>query len=224
MSGRSRVGSTVCERSGQAGSPTTSRATATTGASTTAPPARRPVAAPTACRWPICSNQDALPQAERLVRKVASQYARGAATDQEVRLVGATDQCYLGGNDNRVLVIPMLSEASARAATLWDRSASTFDETSIPAGAKRLAGRLRASRTRTTDATSPVHASRCQPNARSDVATAHPARSSAASTATAPGGLVECTYTRPMSNRSPRCAARSSSSTTGRSVSSSPRS
>lgn len=89
-------------------------------------------------------ERDVLPKAADVVRKLATKFAAGKGSDPEVRLVGATERWYLGGNDKRVLFIPMLAEASARAAKLWRPEPGEFDETTIAAGAKRLAGKLRA--------------------------------------------------------------------------------
>lgn len=92
---------------------------------------------------PDVLERDVLPKAASVVRKLATKFAAGQASDPEVRLVGATERWYLGGNDRRVLFIPMLSEASARAAKLWRADPGDFDENTIRAGAKRLAGKLR---------------------------------------------------------------------------------
>jgi hypothetical protein len=93
---------------------------------------------------PDVLERDVLPKAAASIRAFAAKFADGKANDPEVRLVGATERWYLGGNDRRVLLIPMLSEASARAAKLWSSKDGTFDEASIATGAKRLAAKLRA--------------------------------------------------------------------------------
>jgi hypothetical protein len=93
---------------------------------------------------PDVLERDVLPKAAASIRAFAAKFADGKANDPEVRLVGATERWYLGGNDRRVLVIPMLSEASARAAKLWSSKGGTFDEAGIATGAKRLAAKLRA--------------------------------------------------------------------------------
>jgi hypothetical protein len=89
-------------------------------------------------------EKDVLPKAADVIRKLAARYAAGDTSDPEVRLVGATERWYLGGNDRRVLFIPMLTEADARAAKLWVAKSGEFDEASIAAAAKRLATKLRA--------------------------------------------------------------------------------
>lgn len=93
---------------------------------------------------PDVLERDVLPKAARVVRKLAARFAAKDAADPEVRLVGATDRWYLGGNDKRVLFIPMLSEAGARAAGLWDASGADFNEDAVLTGAKRLSKKLRA--------------------------------------------------------------------------------
>ncbi|MHB8186496.1 MAG: hypothetical protein ACYDDU_10510 [Dermatophilaceae bacterium] len=93
---------------------------------------------------PDVLERDVLPKAARVVRRLAARFAAGQSADPEVRLVGATECWYLGGNDKRVLFIPMLSEASARAAKLWLGQSSEFDNATILAAAKRLTNQLRA--------------------------------------------------------------------------------
>jgi len=93
---------------------------------------------------PDVLEKDVLPKAADVIRKLAARYAAGDTSDPEVRLVGATERWYLGGNDRRVLFIPMLTEADARAAKLWVAKSGEFDEASIAAAAKRLATKLRA--------------------------------------------------------------------------------
>lgn len=93
---------------------------------------------------PDVLERDVLPKAAGVVRKLAARFAAKDTANPEVRLVGATDRWYLGGNDKRVLFIPMLSEASARTAGLWDASSDDFDTDAVAAGAKRLSFKLRA--------------------------------------------------------------------------------
>ena len=93
---------------------------------------------------PDVLERDVLPKAARVVRKLAGRFEAGDKADPEVRLVGAADRWYLGGNDKRVLFIPMLSEARARAAGLWDATAGNFDGGDLSAGATRLSRKLRA--------------------------------------------------------------------------------
>ena len=90
-------------------------------------------------------ERDVLPKAATLIRKLAKQYAAGKTQDPEVRLVGAARSWYLGGNDKRVVYIPMISEATARVTGLWDNDAGDFNMNTIQAATKRLAGKLRAS-------------------------------------------------------------------------------
>jgi len=89
-------------------------------------------------------ERDVLPKSGGIVRKLAARFAAGDRANPEVRLIGATEQWYLGGNDKRVLFIPMLSAAGARASGLWDAARDDFDHTAVEAGAKRLSSKLRA--------------------------------------------------------------------------------
>lgn len=90
-------------------------------------------------------ERDVLPKAATLIRKLAKQFAAGNMQNPEVRLVGATRSWYLGGNDKRVVYIPMISEATAKAAGLWNNDAGDFNVATIEAATKRLASKLRAS-------------------------------------------------------------------------------
>ncbi|MHC6591550.1 hypothetical protein [Arthrobacter sp. C152] len=90
-------------------------------------------------------EQDVLPKAATLIRKLAKKYAAGDTSDPEVRLVGAARGWYLGGNDKRVVFIPMISEATAKASGLWNTTAGDFDMKSIESGQKRLRNQLLAS-------------------------------------------------------------------------------
>lgn len=90
-------------------------------------------------------EKDVLPKAATLIRKLAKQFAAGKTQEPEVRLVGAAESWYLGGNDKRVVYIPMISEATARKAGLWKADTGEFNTDSIAAAKKRLAGKLRAS-------------------------------------------------------------------------------
>jgi hypothetical protein len=90
-------------------------------------------------------EKDVLPKAATLIRKLAGQYADGNKSDPEVRLVGAARGWYLGGNDKRVVFIPMITEATAKVAGLWDNGAGDFNQASVQAATKRLASKLRSS-------------------------------------------------------------------------------
>ncbi|MDO5862940.1 MULTISPECIES: hypothetical protein [Paenarthrobacter] len=90
-------------------------------------------------------EKEVLPKAATLIRKLAKSFAAGNTNEPEVRLVGAARGWYLGGNDKRVVYVPMISEASARVAGLWDNKAGAFDEQTIKAATERLARKLRAS-------------------------------------------------------------------------------
>lgn len=87
-------------------------------------------------------EKDVLPKAASVIRKLAKKYASGNTSDPEVRLVAAARSWYLGGNDKRVVFIPMISEATARASGLWNNKTGEFDETSIRAAQKRLCNQL----------------------------------------------------------------------------------
>ncbi|WP_017197908.1 hypothetical protein [Arthrobacter sp. M2012083] len=90
-------------------------------------------------------EKDVLPKAATVIRKLAKKYMQGETSDPEVRLVAAARNWYLGGNDKRVVYIPMLTEASAKACGLWDNNAAAFNESAITAAVKRLNGQLRSS-------------------------------------------------------------------------------
>lgn len=89
--------------------------------------------------------EDVLPKAGSTVKKLAKAFAAGRTSDPEVRLVGAVECWYLGGNDKRVLFVAMISEASAKAAGLWNDSAAGFNAGTLETATKRLTNKLRSS-------------------------------------------------------------------------------
>lgn len=89
-------------------------------------------------------QRDVLPKAATIIRKLAEQYSAGKTSDPEVRLVGAAENWYLGGNDKRVVFIPMISEATAKACGLWINTESVFDDATIKTATRRLASKIRA--------------------------------------------------------------------------------
>ncbi|WP_077489872.1 hypothetical protein [Sinomonas mesophila] len=90
-------------------------------------------------------ERDVLPKAAKIIRDLAARYAAGDRKDPEVRLVGATSSWYLGGNDKRVVFIPLISEATAKACGLWKAPSVDFDHHTIETAEKRLASKIRAS-------------------------------------------------------------------------------
>ncbi len=90
-------------------------------------------------------ERDVLPKAAILVRKLASKFAAGGAMDPGVRLIGSAESWYLGGNDKRVVFIPMISEATAKASGLWNDEEAKFRQETIETAEKWLSGKLRAS-------------------------------------------------------------------------------
>lgn len=90
-------------------------------------------------------ERDVLPKAAAQVRKIAAAFKPKVAADPEVRLVAAAESWYIGGNDKRVVFIPMISEASARRAKLWDETNANYDYKTIEVAAKKLTNKIRAS-------------------------------------------------------------------------------
>jgi hypothetical protein len=58
-----------------------------------------------------------LPKAAAVVEKLAARFDKGD-NDPEVRLVGAIETWYLGGNDKRIIYHPIVSYESLKAARL----------------------------------------------------------------------------------------------------------
>jgi hypothetical protein len=93
---------------------------------------------------PDALERDVLPKAAARIQKLSAKFQVGVAATPEVRLVAATERWYLGGNDKRVLFIPMVSESSLKMAQLWNDTTSEADEATIGSAAKKLTNLLRA--------------------------------------------------------------------------------
>lgn len=88
-------------------------------------------------------ERDVLATAGSRIRRFAKNFSTARDLTPPMRLVGATEEWYLAGTDQLIELRPVLTEASAREAGLWDHGAGTMRADLIEDGAKQLQAELR---------------------------------------------------------------------------------